>query len=106
MSLEFTWMPATSPVIRQRTDPPLQRSCWMVSPFDDVGCGSPRCHRPLVTLLRPGVNDQPRATSKSSLKSTGLDTVNEAELLSTEPAALVTSTRNCAPVSAAEAVNE
>ena len=47
-------------------EPPKQVSGCIVTPFCVVGCGSPRCHKPLVAVFAPGVLIQPRADSKLS----------------------------------------
>src|SRR4051794_5989726 len=69
-SLALADAPALRPVIRQFTDGPAQLSGCSAIPFELVGWGLPRSHRPEVAVFAPAVSVQPRAASKSSLNST------------------------------------
>src|SRR5262245_47075140 len=68
-SLAPAELPAVSPVIRQFTEGPSQVPGCSAMPFMLVGCGSPRCQRPVVAGFAPGVSAQPPAASKVSLNS-------------------------------------
>src|SRR5262245_42249954 len=62
--------PAVSPVIRQFDVPSAQASTWRATRPRWVGMGSPRSHRPRVTVSVPsGLTTQPRSLSKSSAKT-------------------------------------
>src|SRR6185295_390684 len=57
--------PAGRPVTRQ-FDPPAQAPSWVVTP-DDVACGVPRAHCPVVAVSVPlGFVVQPSAVSNPS----------------------------------------
>src|ERR1043165_3119050 len=60
---------AASPVTKQFTEAWQLPGC-SETPSDEVDCGSPRCHSPVVAVFAPAVLFQPRAASKSSLKTT------------------------------------
>src|SRR6187399_3481118 len=67
-SWEPTAEPAASPVTKQLAEASQLPGCTVV-PSYALGCGSPRCHWPVVAWLPPGVSVQPRADSKSSLNN-------------------------------------